>query len=67
MSGGLLWTLYASDIRNTQFVQDDCQFQIICVAICLMIFGAHMHILFNIKVKILKLIKWSYRSPHTKK
>ena len=33
------------------------------VATFLIIFGAHMNILFIVKVNILVLIKWSYRSP----
>ena len=34
------------------------------VTICLIICGANMNILFVIKMKILVLIKWSYRSPN---
>ena len=33
------------------------------IATIFIIFGAHMNILLFIKVKILKLIKWSYRFP----
>ena len=33
------------------------------VVVCLIIIGAHMNILFMIKVKILVLIQWSYTSP----
>ena len=33
------------------------------VAICVIVFGAHMNLLFIIKVKILVLMKWSYKSP----
>ena len=35
------------------------------VTICLIIFGAHIDILFIIEVKIVMLIKWSYRSPQS--
>ena len=31
--------------------------------VCLVIYGAHMNILYIVKVKILNVIKWSYRSP----
>ena len=31
------------------------------LTICLVIFGAHVNILFLIKVKVLVLLKWSYR------
>ena len=37
--------------------------QIMSVAICLMISGAHMNISFIMKVNILMLINWSYRPP----
>ena len=33
------------------------------ISIVNLIFGVHMNIKFVIKVKILMLIKWSYRSP----
>ena len=49
-------------MQNMQLVRDNCQFQIVAVDICLIIFSAHMNI-FIIKVKILELIKWSYRWP----
>ena len=45
-----------------QIVQDDWQDQVVSVAICLIIFGALLYILFIIKVKILVLIKCSYKS-----
>lgn len=48
-------------------VGDDCQLQIMSVAICLTIFGAHMDYLFIVKVKILGVIKSSYGSPLQKK
>jgi hypothetical protein len=44
-------------MKTRNIVQVDCQVQILSVAIFLMIFGAHMNILFIIKVKILELIK----------
>ena len=31
---------------------------------CLIIFGARVNVLFNIKVQILVLIKWSYKSSN---
>ena len=40
-----------------QSVGDDCQLQIMSVAICLNIFGAHIDYLFIVKVKILGVIK----------
>jgi hypothetical protein len=40
-----------------QVVQDDQQIQIVHVAICFIIVGAHMNILFIMKVKILVFIK----------
>ena len=50
-------------IRNTQLVRDDWQIQIVDVAIFLTNLGAHVYISFTIEVKILELIKWSYRFP----
>ena len=47
-----------------QWVWDNQQSQIVHVAICIRINKAHMNILFIIKVNILMLIKWSYRSPN---
>ena len=44
-------------VCNTQLLQDDEQIQIMPVAICLVIFEAHMNIIFFVKVKILVLIK----------
>ena len=44
-------------IWNVQLVQDDLQIQIVPVAICLAIFGAHINILFIIKVMTLVLIE----------
>ena len=50
--------------KYMKWVQDDCQFQVVSVAIYLVIFGACKNILFIIKAKLLKLInKWSYRFP----
>ena len=49
-------------MRNTQLVRDDCEFQIVSVAIFLKISGAHMNISFITEVKTLELIKWSYTS-----
>ena len=34
-------------------------------SICLIVFAARMNILFIIKVKILMLVRWSYRSPQS--
>lgn len=42
-------------MRKTQLVQDDCQFQIVFITIDLTRVGAHMSVLF--RVKILELIK----------
>jgi hypothetical protein len=39
-----------------QLVRDDCQSQIVSIAICLTISGAHVNILCITKVKILELI-----------
>ena len=50
-------------MQNTQSMRDDCQLQIIYIEIFLVIFEARMIILFIIKVKIIELTKWSYRSP----
>ena len=52
-------------MRYTQVVgvRDNCQFEIVSVAVCLIIFRAYMNILFIIKVKILELTIWSCRSP----
>ena len=41
---------------NTQLMWDDCQVQIMPIAVCFMIFGARMNILFIIKVKIVGVI-----------
>ena len=49
-------------LRNTRLVQDG--WQVKAVATFLMIYLAHMDILFTIKVKLPVLIKWSYRSPN---
>ena len=38
-------------------------YKIKVIATFLVIFGAYMDILFNIKVKIVVLIQWSFRSP----
>ena len=46
-----------------QLVHDDLEIQIMPVTICLIISGAHMNSLSIIKVEILLIIKWSYRSP----
>ena len=51
-----------SRIWNTRLVQDGYQIQIEAAATFLVIFEAHMINLLIIKVKILVLIKWSYRS-----
>ena len=48
-----------------QLVQDGWQIQIMLVAIWPLSFGAHLGILFIIKVEILIDIKWSYRSPQS--
>ena len=44
---------------NMQLVRDDNQIQVTPEAICLMIFGVRMNILFIVKVKILMRSKWS--------
>lgn len=49
----------SSRMQNTQFVKDDWQIQNVPVAIFLIILGAYMNVLLMIKVKTLKLIKWS--------
>jgi hypothetical protein len=49
--------------ENTQLVRDRYWIQTEAIATFLMVFGAHVNIFINIKVKILVLIKWSYRSP----
>ena len=51
-------------ILNTQVVQLDKQIQLMLVAIFLTIFRTRMNFLSIIKVKILVLIKWSYRSSN---
>ena len=50
-------------LRTTQLVWDDCLFQIVTTAIFLIFVGAHMNIVFIVKVKIHDDIKWSYRFP----
>ena len=47
-------------MRNTQLVGDDCQFQIVSEAICLIIFRVHANLLLTVKVKILMDIKVAY-------
>ena len=47
---------------NKQLVRDAFHIQVEVVAISLMIFGAHMHIVFISNVKIFVFVKWSYRS-----
>lgn len=42
--------------ENTLLVQDDCQFQIMSIVIRLALLEVHINIVFNIKVKILKLM-----------
>ena len=44
-------------LQNMHLMQDPCQIQIVFVAICLITFGAHMSILFIVKVMILADIK----------
>ena len=41
------------------------EIQIVPIAICCIIFGAHMNTLRLMKVMILLLIKWSSRSPQS--
>lgn len=43
-------------------VRNDFQLHIVFVAILLIIDESSINILFTIKMKILELIKWSYRS-----
>ena len=57
-------TLIGYDSHN-KLVRNDYQISIAHVAIYLMIFKAHMNILLFIKVKIVELIKWSYRCPQS--
>ena len=48
----------------SQDMKQDCyQIQIVPLAICFIIFGARMSILLVIRLKILVLVKWSYKSP----
>ena len=42
----------SSRLQYTHVVRDDFHFQIVSVAICLIISGAHMNILFIVKVAI---------------
>ena len=52
--------------ETTQLVQDDCQFvSKVIHPIWGSFFRAHMDAFFIIKVKILKLIKWSSKSSST--
>ena len=54
-------SLQSSRIWNTWLVRDDQQIQTKVVATSLIIFGTHTNIVFIIKVKILVLIKCSYK------
>ena len=38
------------------------QFQIVPVNLYLMVLGAHMNVLFILKIEVLGLIEWLYRS-----
>ena len=49
---------------NTRLGWDGYQIQIGAVAVFITSFGAHVNILFIIEVKILVLIKWSYKFLH---
>lgn len=51
-------------MQNTQLVQNDYQWQIMSVVICLIIFQSSYERSVIMKVKILKIVKWSYRSPY---
>ena len=55
-----LYTPFLED--NTQLVQYDLANPNHVQAICFIVFGGHMNNLFIIEMKILVLIKWSYRS-----
>ena len=48
---------------SLQLVQNDQQIQIVHVAICLIFFRARMNILYITNVKILVLMKYSYKGP----
>ena len=48
---------------NLWLVRDDCSIQNEALAISIIVFGAHISILFMVKVNFLFLIKWSYRFP----
>ena len=50
-------------MRNALTMHDGSHTQIKDEATYLTMFGAHINILSIIKVKILVLTKWSYRSP----
>ena len=63
MVSGLLSTPTCCRLGNTKLVQNDCQIQIVPIAIFFIILSAHMNILFIIKVRICVLIKWSQSPP----
>ena len=49
-------------LQSTWLLWNDCRFQIIFVFVCLLICGPFMDILFIVKVMILDMIQWSYKS-----
>lgn len=66
---GPQWTLLAlhpsCGMRSMQLVRDDCQLEIVFVAIVLIMFGAHLNILFIIKVNILELLNGHIGTPNS--
>lgn len=50
---------------RTRLVRHALQFQIMAVATFLVIYRAHLNILFVVKVKVFVLVKWSHRPPQS--
>lgn len=51
--------LFLIGYQTRKQMWDDCQFQILAIAIFLKIIGAHVNVLFIVKVNIFDDIKWT--------
>jgi hypothetical protein len=58
-----LSTPTSHSIRNTQWVQDDYQIQVVSIVTCFISFEVHLNFPFTVKMRILMLILNMYRSP----
>ena len=59
----LYYALTFCKLQNVQLIWDDCQFQIMSIVICFVIFECRRKYLLIVKEKILTMIKWTCRFP----